>query len=532
MNLRNIKYSLPFVVAAALFNSCTGDFEELNTKPDAILSTSIDGSMIGPMFAHAQFNGMFGPAGPFQLGQSLFGDLYAQYFATTQVNFDSDRYTQVGRWTNGAWNHFYNTAARSIKFAEDFTAENDMPLENAVIKVWKVQAYHRMTDYWGPIVYSEYGNGENVVAYDSQEEIYKSFFTLLDEAVAVLDQNAGGSVFPSHDQVYNGSVDQWRKFANSLRLRLAFRVRFVDGGLAQAEAAKAVGHSAGVIDTNDENAMLTTTINSRNPYWTITDWGEFRMSALMESILKGYDDPRVGAYFSEAVGGDDDGDGFPYEGLRNGLAKVEIDGPTLNAQHSDMAPRFLNSSRGGLDAGAPIRIMSAAEVFFLRAEGAVAGWSMGGTAEELYNSGIEMSLSEARVAASAADITAYISSTATPAPVLDEWNTPASSDIPVAFEAGGTPERQLEQIITQKWIALYPDGWEAWTELRRTRYPRTYERLNSDNPDVAADQIMRRLIFVEGEYSNNSPAVEEAIGSSEIGGNDRNNLRVWWDKKP
>lgn len=530
MNLRNIKYILPLVVGAAVLTTCTSDFDELNTKPDAILSTGIDASMIGPMYAHAQFNGMFGPPGPFQLAQSLFGDLYAQYFATTQVNFDSDRHTQVGRWTDGAWSHFYNTAARSIKFAEEFTAENNMPLENALVKIWRVQSYHRMTDYWGPIVYSHFGNQENVVPYDSQESIYHDFFTTLDEAVAVLQQNPGGSAFASHDQVYDGSVDQWLKFANSLRLRLAVRVRFADANLAMAEAQKAI--EGGVIEGNEDNAVLATTINSRNPYWTITDWGEFRMSALMESILKGYDDPRAGVYFSEPVGGDDDGDGFPYEGLRNGLAKTAIDGPTLNAQHSDMAPQFLNQGRGGSEAGAPIPIMSAAEVYFLRAEGALAGWNMGGTAEELYNKGIEMSLSEERVGAAPADIAAYTSSGSTPAPVLDQWNTPPSSDIPVKFETGGTPERQLEQIITQKWIALYPDGWEAWTELRRTGYPRTYPRLNSDNPDVPADQVMRRLIFVEGEYSNNSPAVEEAKGLAEIGGNDRNNVKLWWDKKP
>lgn len=532
MNLRTIKYSVPLIAGMALFGGCTGEFEELNTKPDAILTSTIDASMIGPMYAHAQFNAMFGPPGPFQLGQSLFGDLYAQYFATTQVNFDSDRHTQVGRWTDGAWNHFYNTAARSIKFTEDFTAENELPLENALIKVWRVQSYHRMTDYWGPIVYKSFGNLENVVPYDSQEDIYNDFFTTLDEAIAVLQQNAGGSVMPSHDQIYDGNVDQWIKFANSLRLRLAIRIRYVDANRAQTEAEKALSPtSGGVIASNEDNAMLATTINSRNPYWTITDWGEFRMSALMESILKGYDDPRVSAYFSEAVDGDDDGDGFPYEGLRNGLAKTDIDGPTLNAQHSDMATQFLNQTRGGSPEGGPIRVMSAAEVYFLRAEGALLGWNMGGTAEELYNKGIEMSLQE-RTDASAAQIAAYISSTATPAPVLDEWNTPPSSDIPVAFDAGGSQERQLEQIITQKWLALYPDGWEAWTELRRTGYPRTYARLNSDNPDVGPNSIMRRLIFVEAEYSNNGPAVQEAVGLGEIGGNDKNSTRLWWDAKP
>ncbi|HEX8038099.1 MAG TPA: SusD/RagB family nutrient-binding outer membrane lipoprotein [Chryseosolibacter sp.] len=530
MNIKFSKYSIALLAFAAVFNSCTGDFEELNTRPDALVASSLDASMVGPAFAQSQYHGLYGEHWRFQIAQSLFADLYCQYFATTQVNFDSDRYTQVGGWSDAAWTSFYQMAAPQIKFVEDYTAEHEMPLENAIVKIWKVEAYHRITDYWGPIVYSQFGNQKSVVPYDSQEEIYRSFFVTLDEATTVLKQYAGKSVFPSHDQIFNGSVDKWLVFANSLRLRLAMRVKYVDAALAKTQAEKAV--SDGVMVSNDDNAMLTPTINSRNPYWTITDWGEFRMSAAMESVLKGYDDPRAGEYFSPAVDGDDDGDGFPYEGLRNGLAKVDINGPVLNPQHSDMAPLYLNDGRGGPAAGAPMRVMCSAEVYFLRAEGALTGWAMGGTVEELYNKGIEMSLKE-RTAATAGEIAAYIASTSTPAAVLDVYNTPPTSDIPVAFDAAGSAERKLEQIITQKWIALYPDGWEAWTELRRTGYPKLYDRLNSDNVDVPKNAIMRRLIFVTSEYTTNSSAVKDAVALPEIAGKggDKNSTHLWWDAK-
>jgi len=104
----------------------------------------------------------------------------------------------------------------------------------------------------------------------------------------------------------------------------------------------------------------------------------------------------------------------------------------------------------------------------------------------------------------------------------------------VAFDAGGGKERQLEQIITQKWLAIYPDGVEDWTEARRTGYPKLYPRLNSENSDVPPDQIMRRLIFVESEYSNNKTAVDAAAILPELtnkGGN-KNSTRLWWDAKP
>ena len=541
--MKVIKYPIVLLTITILINSCTGDFQELNTRPDAIITSNVDASLLGQHFAQAQFRGMRGDPGAFQLYQSLFGDIYAQYFANTQINFDSDRHIQVGGWTDGAWTEFYGTSAPQIKFVEDFTAENNLPIENAFAKILKVQVYHRMTDYWGPIIYSQFGNEETTVAYDSQESIYRSFFVTLDEAVAVLKQNPGGSAFVSHDQFLGGSVDKWLIFANSLRLRLAIRCKYVDPGLSQAEAEKAV--LDGVMLSNGDNVLLSTTPNSRNPYWTITDWGEFRMSALMESVLKGYDDPRMPQYFSPVIGVDinedgqvsedeldPDGDGSVYEGLRNGYAKVDIVA-ILNRIHSDMAPQFLNLGRGGSEAGAPIRVMSSAEVYFLRAEGALEGWAMGGTAEELYNTGIEMSLTE-RTSASPQEIEAYINSTDTPIPTDDAWNTPASSDIPVKFETGGGTERQLEQIITQKWIALYPDGVEAWTELRRTGYPKIFPRLNSENPDVPADQVMRRLIFVDSEYSNNATAVAAAEQLPELvskGGN-KNSTRLWWDAKP
>ena len=517
-------------LGAILSNSCTDNFEELNTRPDAIITEKVDGSLLGQAFAQSQYHSMYGMHWRFQITQSLFADLYAQYFATTQVNFDSDRHTQVGGWSNAAWTSFYQLAAPQIKFVEDFSAENELPIENAIAKIWKVQAYHRITDYWGPIIYSEFGSGETSVSYDTQEEIYRDFFTTLEEAIEVLKQNQGGTAFAAHDQLLGGSVDKWLTFANSLRLRLALRVKYADPQLAQAQAEQAVAD--GVMMSNEDNAMLMTTINSRNPYWTITDWGEFRMSASMESVLEGFEDPRIGEYFSPAVAGDSDGDGSPYEGMRNGLAKADIDGAILNAAHSDMAPQFLNAGRGGSAEGAQIRVMSASEVYFLRAEGALENWQMGGTAQELYNTGIEMSLLE-RTGVTPAEINAYITSTNTPVPPMDEWNTPALSDIPVAFQAGADKETQLEQIITQKWIALYPDGMEAWAEARRTGYPDLYPRLNSDNPDVPADAIMRRLVFVEGEYSSNNEAVTAAEAFPELtskGGN-KNSTRLWWDAK-
>lgn len=248
------------------------------------------------------------------------------------------------------------------------------------------------------------------------------------------------------------------------------------------------------------------------------------MSASMHSVLVGYEDPRLPAYFNEAGGrlGGNDG----YKGLRNGLPASEKTADINNA-HSFVDTKWLPIADGG--SNLPNLVMSAAEVFFLCAEGALRGWNMGGTAEDFYNQGIRLSLGQWTTATSA-QIEGYINSTNQPIPLTDKWNSPAMSTIPVSYQSAASFETQLEQIITQKWIGLYPDGREAWAERRRTGYPVGYAVINSLNPDIARTDLVRRLSFTIGEQSNNSVAVEAA--RSLLGGADNNTTRVWWDAKP
>jgi hypothetical protein len=151
---------------------------------------------------------------------------------------------------------------------------------------------------------------------------------------------------------------------------------------------------------------------------------------------------------------------------------------------------------------------------------------MGGTAQSLYESGINTSLDEWGTTDAS-----YINSTNTPAPVGNRFNTPALSDTPVAYDDSVSTEEQLEQIMTQKWIALYPDSWESWADVRRTGYPTLYSRLLSANPDAPVDFVMRRMTFVSREYELNVDAVNAAIALPEMSGGDKGSTKLWWDKK-
>src|SRR5690606_30933280 len=182
---------------------------EINTNPKTLTTDNLDFSSYPLVVAGALYNPLYMGVpnqGSFQLGQSLFADIYANYFATTAANFDSDKFILVGGWLNGAYSSFYSRSFPSIKYAEDYAVANGLDIENAIMKTWRVYAYHRVTDYWGPIPYSNFGNGEKVVFYDSQEAIYNDFFATLDAAVALFKNNSGGkSLVGGSDIIYGGS---------------------------------------------------------------------------------------------------------------------------------------------------------------------------------------------------------------------------------------------------------------------------------------------------------------------------------------
>lgn len=509
-----------FFLAAVLFlPGCTDNFQALNTPDDKLVASEVGATSLGQAFGRAQWQGAQAKRNTMHSWQNLFQDSYAQYFSNS---LSSDQYVEAG-FLNG-WN--YAGAGWNLNFVREFTRENDMAPENAVANIWRVQQYQLLTDVWGPIPYSEVGNGEKTVPYDSQESIYKDFLNRLENAVETLENNRSARPFGDGDLLYRGNVNKWIKYANSLQLRVAMRMSDVEPGLAKQEAEEAVNR--GVIESNEDNATLHTTPNNVNHYQTITGWGYFRMSTSMESVLEGYDDPRLSEYFNPAKNGDRDGDGSPYEGISIGAGP---DSPGFEPHFSDMDTRWLSESLGG-GSNPPWPVMFASEVYFLRAEGALRGWNMGGTAEELYNKGIQMSLSQERVGASPEEIEKYINSGKTPVSPKDRWNLGPMSDIPVKFQSGADKETKLEQIITQKWIALYPMSPQAWAEMRRTGYPRGFSITKSLNQDgVSSNQVFPRFTYDHtGEYENNPEGVNDAVENL-LGGPDANNTLLWWDVK-
>ena len=414
--------SVALLCSIVLAMSCTDDYDDINTNKNKI-------SVLGPsqlpfLFSKAQSTAT-NNGWNYQIAQNLFHDQYCQYFANTTTYFPSDRLVIRMDWIRAAWNPIYTEVVPQL---QTILAETDpASAEHALANVWWVYTFHRLTDTWGPVPYKSAGITALGVPYDAQDVIYDDMFLRLDSVVSTLEKFPGGkSVFVDYDLIYEGDLDKWKKFANTLRLRLAVRISNVEPARAKTEGEKAAASGTLTTSPGDDALILRTQKGDDFNGLSIMDWNEFRMSAAMESVLKGYDDPRMPIYFLPAKTTGD------YEGLRNGLTSADMAAPLnkadANSHHGD---RW--NSVTGLET--PSNVMATAEADFLKAEGVLLGWNMGGgTAKSHYENGIRNSMLQWGITDDAV-ITAYINSTSTPVAPGDFLNSPPLTDVPVLFGA-------------------------------------------------------------------------------------------------
>ena len=177
------------------------------------------------------------------------------------------------------------------------------------------------------------------------------------------------------------------------------------------------------------------------------------------------------------------------------------------------------------------QLMTAAEVYFLRAEAALRGWSAGGSAQSFYESGIKTSFEQWK----AGDANSYIgNNTNKPAGYTDPRNAAnnatAIATTTVKWNDAASNEEKLEKIITQKWLAVFPEGLEAWSEYRRTGYPKLFPVVtNSSGGTIDTETQIRRLPYPQNEYDTNVSELNKGIQL--LGGQDNGGTRLWWDVK-
>lgn len=466
-------------ILALSLSSC-GDFGDLNVDPNQPVQVATATILTG---AERNISDIVG---------STLGAVYAQHVGEIT-------YTDVGRYQSiqADFSGWYTGPLMNI---QDYIEKNENPAtasfaaasgsnanQIAVGKILQSYFYHHMTDRWGPLPYSDALKGHQGVIlpkYDSQEAIYRGIISSIDQALAGFDAGAG----PSGDFLFNGNINTWKQFANTIKMQAALRMADVSPDFAKTSFLAAIG---GVI-TSDITYPYLAEANNQSPWFAayITRQ-DYAISKNLYDYLVKTGDPRLFSYADPTRNSVAQGNPV-YAGMPYGLNVSAYEPANLS---------FPNSTYVKGQASA-MPIYTVAQVEFAKAEAIARGW-MTGTAETHYKNAIKASLAqwEASFATDAAFETYYAQSDV-------KWNA-------ASWKAS---------LAQQKWVGLYMQGFESWAEYRRLGGPNLVVGENLLNP---SKNIPRRFIYPNNEKNINGPNYEAALQL--LGGADSDGTRLWWD---
>lgn len=545
--LGNDILGLLFTIMIAGLAACTSDFENINTNPGGLPpeNVPVETRFVQPMqsiylnYQNKDFE--------FQLAQNLNADLYSGYLANpTPFNGNNNNSTYA---MDEGWNNWIFKVGELyvMKPVSDILKNTELPDYISLAKIIRVAGMVHVTDTYGPVPYSKAMMGGQSIPYDSQEDVYMAFFKELKEAVDSLTlflETPAAKQTPtrisSFDLMCDGDYVRWIRFANTLRLRLAMRIVKVMPDRAQEEAEAAVAQTYGVLTSADKNIDVKSPLLT-NPLQVISfAYNDIRAGAPYVTMLQGYKDPRLGAtvkpvgWFKDEDGkvvdielsdGQNAGKIGQYVGIRQGIVIPDkVNYQMYSVVNMDQKVKVTTKY--------PLPVMKIAEAYFLRAEGEIRGWNMGGDAKTFYEQGVRQSFLDNGIT-DAAVYTTYINDDVSlPVAYEDPYN-PANNianenKVTVKWDEAADNETKLQRIITQKWIAMFPEGQEAWSEFRRTGYPKLFPVADNRSDGVIPEgQFIKRLRFTQDEINTNLQAVEEA--RKLLNGPDNINTRVWWD---
>ncbi|HEX5152032.1 MAG TPA: SusD/RagB family nutrient-binding outer membrane lipoprotein [Parafilimonas sp.] len=400
---------------------------------------------------------------------------------TDESNYDLGTRNIPQNW----WATYYLTVLQDAQASKNLIPTDvlDAGIQKnqlATADILQVYAYYILVATYGNIPYTQALDINNPFpTYDDAATVYADLLSRLNADISALDP--GVEAFGSADLLYGGDVSAWIKFANSLKLKMGMLLADSDPATAKSTVESAV--AAGVLESNDDNALFhyTTSTPNVNPVWTdLVQSGrkDFVACATLVNALKGLNDPRLNDYFTTDANGDYSG-GDP--GASSNYATFSKPAEALTA------------------ADFPYDVLDYAEVEFLLAEAVERGMNVGGTAESHYNAAITASMEF--WGGSASDASAYL----------------AQTSVKYSTAAGDWKEK----IGMQKWIALYNRGFDAWTEQRRLDYPEL------EAPETALSDYPIRYTYPTNEQNLNGPnwkAASAAIGGDEV------TTKLFWDK--
>ncbi|MCE7060926.1 SusD/RagB family nutrient-binding outer membrane lipoprotein [Dyadobacter sp. CY343] len=512
-----------FIYAAPLalmVSSCDNGFEEMNVDPNKY-------AQVVPeyLFTRAQLDGVatnFTGAAYLTIGQSM------QHFATyKEVPAAGDKYFNFN-YSQASWNAYAGTAQGAgavITINQIIDAVQDDPLavnKLSAARIWRAYIFHRLTDLYGDIPYFESGRALSEKnygpKYDTQQAIYADMLKELEESIAAFD--ASQANFANADLIYAGNITQWKKFAYSLMLRLGMRLTEVDNALAKSWVEKAI--AGGVILEDADRAVIAyvdgSQTLSRNFIANglmatdyITPGGDNveggKLAKTLIDHLKTTKDPRLNVV---SVVWKPEGSTFVAD--TSTAAQKGMPNAAFNSRPADFNEYSEPNPATVLRYASPLIVFGNAETNLLLAEAAVRGWYTGSTAAVAYNNAVRAGLRQWSLfgpagTISEAKINAYL--TANP------------------YRSTGTVEQQIEQISTQKWVALFlEDEYEIFSNWRRTGYPKLTPTNYPGN--LTGGKIPTRFVIPDSEEQYNRVNFMDARDRQ--GGTNTLSSLVWWDK--
>ncbi|MEN9348873.1 MAG: hypothetical protein RLZZ77_2384 [Bacteroidota bacterium] len=492
-------WALVALTVVGSLSSCTKNFDSINTDPnnptEVPTSYLLTGAQKGLM--DNTWDAFWGA----QVGNQL-----AQYWASNQYASES-RYQFRTGVTNGYWGLLYaggsNDAGYQVgglKELQDiidlceatpdkYAQYGDPNNQIAVATTLKCWAMQMITDTWGDVPYSEAlgGVANTQPKYDSQREIYLGLMSDINQAISLINESESG---PQGDIIYSGDMSAWRRFANSLKMRIAMRMADREPAMAATAIQEAV--TDGVMQSNADNALfhyLGAEPNFSLYYFNYAMDGrnDYAASNVMVDVLAALNDPRMSEYYAPAAS----------SGEFVGEIYGQTDADAASTPDEDVSQR----SEKVLSADLPGIYMDYAETCFILAE-AVKRGMIGGDAAEYYNNGISASFEYW----GAGDASSYISQ-----PTVDY----------ATLEANGDSYKQI--IGKQKWIALYMQGLQGWAEYRRLDFG-ILQLPAGGSLDGAG--IPFRMRYPIDEQTLNGGSYSNAVSNQ---GPDTHDTRLWWD---
>jgi hypothetical protein len=514
----------------------TDQLQDLNVNPQALNEVDLNFVFTAAQLSSA--SGGFSGDNRYidwrtNMGYTMY---FMQHFATTELGLNSagDKYFDNDEAWNAPWEFWYGNVGKTLSLifketGEGGFEEGQRPNTVAASKILWALNFHRLTDFYGDIPYSEAVQGLDGVfrpKYDTQQSIYMDLFAKLSEGINDISASNPDEGFAASDIMFDGDIAKWKKWGNSLMLRMAMRISNVDPGTAATYVNQAI--QGGVMESNADNAWVPmddgpgewVNQNGISRAFQPGDGGQNRiLGKTLIDFLKGADpndaaddDPRL-MIISEGIQGDVDP--LNQEGQPNGLDGADLDEYTGIA-NTVPNEHFSSANVKLFDDADPYILMNYAEVCFLLAEAAERG--IGTTPKSAaahYADGVRAAM-QFYTAFEPGDPTLEVSDAAVDAYLAT-----------YPYGGGGVTgsESALEQIGYQMWASKFFNWWEAWSDWRRTGYP-TLVPTNypgSASPGVIPTKlrIPNQEVATNGEnYNAGATKPDDPTG------------KVWWDVDP